>query len=838
MSATNISDMTIEACQAFLSYEVVMLSLYKHEHIVSLLGFCDDSEEKILVYEYVSKGSLDLYLEKDDLTWAKRLRICIGAACGLAYLHSSVGTQQRVLHRDVKSSNILLDENWNARISDLGLSKFGPANQQFTFLVSHAVGSIGYCDPLYVETGLLTKESDVYSFGVVLFEVLCGRLCIGNGNNKHLPLTRLVRQFYEQNKIDELVFNKIKDEINPKSLNVFTAIAYQCLNRDRETRPLMTEIVRELEKALEYQVVLYVDMEVYVDSGAQSTIISKTCAERSRLLRLVDERYKGIAHIGQSEIQILGRIHVAPVKIGNYFYPCSFVVLDSPNMEVIFGSDMLRHLQCTIDLKENVLRVGVGEDIPHNFLNEEKQLKEASSSGAQEDIHFLVTELFIVQTIQSLGSSTRKLSFDHLVRICDTAFDGLRICALVGTRVGGYVQALKYGSWADVALSDRMLCLMGCETFGVYGVLVFYALVVFDGGSRFGVLVLVWVIVGIPAAVHGEALASLEVRICSSCVPTYLGHKSGMSLLYDIYSIVDACKTANEMWIAIERLQQGESLNVQDVKTNLFWEFGKFTSRDGESIESYYSRFYKLMNELTRNNLQVTTMQYQNEVNDICAERIAKSANPLALLAAAQPYSDNYYQAPKPQRSNITSSYTRPSASTRHKGKEIAKPVTPQSESVSKEDSDPEQAQRDKDMQKNLALLAKYFKRLYKPTNNNLRTSLNSRNKIEDTTPRYNNDNQSGQFGNQKKMTVAGLGKRRTSTGQPLEQVQNHDESNVYNNVRRHSEQPESINDTYVLEKDDSNVTPDSLNICTNDNQVDQNAAECVDSVLRLLIYL
>ncbi|GJW26265.1 hypothetical protein Tco_0040076 [Tanacetum coccineum] len=272
----------------------------------------------------------------------------------------------------------------------------------------------------------------------------------------------------------------------------------------------------------------------------------------------------------------------------------------------------------------------------------------------------------------------------------------------------------------------------------------------------------------------------------------------------EIYSTVDACNTANEMWTAIERLQQGESLNVQDVKTNLFWEFGKFTSRDGESMESYYSRFYKLMNELTRNNLQVTTMQvnvqflqqlqpewsrfvtvvkqskeidtisyhtlfdilkqYQNEVNDIRAERIAKSANPLALLTAAQPYSDNYYQAPKPQRTNATSSSTRPSASTRHKGKEIAKPVTPQSESVSEEDSDPEQAQRDKDMQKNLALLAKYFKKLYKPTNNNLQTSSNSRNKTEDTTPR-----------------------------------------------------------------DISNVTPDSSNICNNDNQVDQNAAECVD---------
>ncbi|GJX48762.1 hypothetical protein Tco_0273952 [Tanacetum coccineum] len=150
------------------------------------------------------------------------------------------------------------------------------------------------------------------------------------------------------------------------------------------------------------------------------------------------------------------------------------------------------------------------------------------------------------------------------------------------------------------------------------------------------------------------------------------------------------------------------------------------------------------------------THQYQKEVDDIRAERIAKSANPLTLLAAAQPYSDNYYQAPKPQRSNATSSSTRPSASTRHRGKEIAKPVTPQSESVSEEDSDPEQAQRDKDMQKNLALLAKYFKRLYKPTNNNLRTSSNSRNKTEDTTPRYNNENQSRQFGNQRTMIIAG----------------------------------------------------------------------------------
>lgn len=130
--------------------------------------------------------------------------------------------------------------------------------------------------------------------------------------------------------------------------------------------------------------------QAFVDSGAQSTIISKTCAERLGLLRLLDQRYKGMAHgVGQTEI--LGRIHVAPIKIGNIFYPCSFLVLDSSNMEFLFGLDMLRKHQCIIDLKENVLRVGGGEvsvpflqekDIPSRFLDEEKYSKEASSSGS------------------------------------------------------------------------------------------------------------------------------------------------------------------------------------------------------------------------------------------------------------------------------------------------------------------------------------------------------------------------------------------------------------------------------------------------------------------------
>ncbi|GKA09073.1 retrovirus-related pol polyprotein from transposon TNT 1-94 [Tanacetum coccineum] len=304
----------------------------------------------------------------------------------------------------------------------------------------------------------------------------------------------------------------------------------------------------------------------------------------------------------------------------------------------------------------------------------------------------------------------------------------------------------------------------------------------------------------------------------------------------EIYSTVDACKTAHEMWIAIERLQQGESLNIQDVKTNLFWKFGKFTSHDGESMESYYSRFYKMMNEMIRNNLTVATMQvnvqflqqlqpewsrfvtivkqqhdldtvsyhklfdvlkqYQKEVNEIRAERIAKNANPLALVAAASPYPDPYYQAPKSHKpyapTSKQSSSTRSNASTKFKGKDIAKPITPPSKSASEEDSDPEQAQRDKDMQKNLALIAKYFKKIYKPTNNNLRTSSNS----------------------------------KKQEGRYYSKVHNDAEYNVFANVRQHSEQPESTSNTCLVEKGDSNVTPDSLDMYDNDIQTDQNAKD------------
>nr|GEX00285.1 hypothetical protein [Tanacetum cinerariifolium] len=207
------------------------------------------------------------------------------------------------------------------------------------------------------------------------------------------------------------------------------------------------------------------------------------------------------------------------------------------------------------------------------------------------------------------------------------------------------------------------------------------------------------------------------------------------------------------------------------------------TRPNGEALRNAFlapewSRFVTIvkqqhkLDEVSYHKLFDILKQYQKEVNELRAERIARNANPLALVTTAQANQDPYYQTSKSHKSYAPSSKpsipTRTHTSTRYKGKEIAKPITPASEIAFEEDNDPEEAQRDKDMQKNLALIAKYFKKIYKPTNNNLRTSSNLRNKNMDTTTWYKNENQSGQFGNQRTVNVAGA---REHLGSPPKRV-------------------------------------------------------------------
>nr|GEW89805.1 hypothetical protein [Tanacetum cinerariifolium] len=268
-----------------------------------------------------------------------------------------------------------------------------------------------------------------------------------------------------------------------------------------------------------------------------------------------------------------------------------------------------------------------------------------------------------------------------------------------------------------------------------------------------------------------------------------------------IYSTVDAYQTAQEICEAVERLQQGESFDIQDVKTNLFWEF------EWLRFVMIVKQQHKL-DEVSYHKLFDILKQYKKEVNELHAERLAQNAKPLALVATAQANQDPYYQTSKSQKSYAPLS--KPSIPTRshtttttYKGKEIAKPITPPYESASEEDSDPEQAQKDKDMQKNLALIAK-------------------------------------QFRNQRTMNVVGA---RENVGSPVVQQFGMQCFNCkeFSHFAKEYKKPKMVKDSaYHKEKmllckqakkemDDSNVIPDSPDMCEDEIQNDQNDAESDD---------
>ncbi|XP_076910959.1 putative receptor-like protein kinase At5g18500, partial [Bidens hawaiensis] len=231
--------------------ELEILFDYKHDKIISLEGYCNEDGEKIIVCEYASKGSLDSHLNNVSLTWSKRLRICIDIARRLAFLHDRTDpAQEMVIHRDIKSANILLNADWKAKISDFGLSVITSINQEE---VHDVVGTIGYVDPQYVHTGFFSEKSDIYSLGVVLFEILHGSVIYRRDYNQ-THLTRILEHIHEEEKLGSIVFEDIKGQIDPKSLSTFRVIVSQCLDNDREKRPTAKEVLQQLEESLKFQV--------------------------------------------------------------------------------------------------------------------------------------------------------------------------------------------------------------------------------------------------------------------------------------------------------------------------------------------------------------------------------------------------------------------------------------------------------------------------------------------------------------------------------------------------------------------------------------------------------
>ncbi|KAL7612712.1 hypothetical protein Lser_V15G06114 [Lactuca serriola] len=249
--------------------EVKLVSSFNHPNIIRFVGYCDDANEKIIVCKYATNRSLDYHLNDPDrrsrLTWEQCLKICLGAARGVNYLHSGLGKHCRVIHTDFKSANVFLDENMEAKICDFGLSRFCPRNQQDTLVRTRPCGTRCYIDPVYNERGRLSKECDIYSFGVVIFEVSSGMMAYKVRpleDTNELFLIDIVRSYYDDHGLvdglDRLKDPTIKDQINMRSFHKFNEIAHECINMDRKKRPTMDKIIKAIEEALDFQKNYYI----------------------------------------------------------------------------------------------------------------------------------------------------------------------------------------------------------------------------------------------------------------------------------------------------------------------------------------------------------------------------------------------------------------------------------------------------------------------------------------------------------------------------------------------------------------------------------------------------
>ncbi|KAL8482543.1 hypothetical protein ACS0TY_028013 [Phlomoides rotata] len=239
---------------AFLN-ELEFLSRLNHKNLVRLLGYCEDSNELALVYEYMENGTLFDHLHKLEssplMSWAKRIEVALDAARGIEYLHKYANP--RVIHRDIKSSNILLDAKWTAKVSDFGLSLIGPQDDE-SHLSLRAAGTMGYMDPEYYRLQLLTTKSDVYSFGIVLLELLSGYKAI---HKNEFGVPRNVVDYLIPYIINDDIHRALDRRVPPPTPFEIEAVAYvgylaaDCVMPEGRDRPTMSEVVNSLDRALE-----------------------------------------------------------------------------------------------------------------------------------------------------------------------------------------------------------------------------------------------------------------------------------------------------------------------------------------------------------------------------------------------------------------------------------------------------------------------------------------------------------------------------------------------------------------------------------------------------------
>ncbi|CAL5005873.1 unnamed protein product [Urochloa decumbens] len=240
--------------------EVFFLGQLRHENLVRLVGYCYEDEHRMLVYEYMSNGSLEKHLFKSldgAMPWMRRMEIAVGAAKGLAFLHDA---DTPVIYRDFKASNILLDEDYTTKLSDFGLAKDGPQGDA-THVTTRVMGTNGYAAPEYIMTGHLTAKSDVYSFGVVLLELLTGRRSVDRARRpREQSLVDWARPYLKKaDKLNRVMDPALECEYSCRGAERAAMVAYKCLSQKPKSRPTMREVVQALEPIL--------DMNDYLQIG-------------------------------------------------------------------------------------------------------------------------------------------------------------------------------------------------------------------------------------------------------------------------------------------------------------------------------------------------------------------------------------------------------------------------------------------------------------------------------------------------------------------------------------------------------------------------------------------
>ncbi|XP_057525093.1 serine/threonine-protein kinase RIPK-like [Amaranthus tricolor] len=269
--------------------EVIYLGQLRHQNLVKLIGYCCENEQRILVYEYMARGSLDNHLFPKwsiAIPWLTRIKIALGAAKGLAFLHES---SKSVILTDFKAANILLDSNFKAKLSDFGYARDGPKGDKGHVTPEHILGTEGYAAPEYLEAGHLTTMCDVYSYGVVLLELLTGKRCMDETRPRRerclvewaLPYLKHPRHF------NIIMDPRLEGQFSYQGAKVATALAYQCLSPNPKSRPMMSAVVKALEPLMKMD-----DIPIHFVYVVPKEIDTKECSNQVKNTKKDENRFR------------------------------------------------------------------------------------------------------------------------------------------------------------------------------------------------------------------------------------------------------------------------------------------------------------------------------------------------------------------------------------------------------------------------------------------------------------------------------------------------------------------------------------------------------------------